>query len=98
MPQPKESRLALAGAFGLSSVIVLTLSAALSYVSTNRWVDHTLQVRQAAEDWTIALLDAESATHEYVVTEEPLLLQAYDRAISRERAEGAAVRDLVVDN
>jgi PAS domain S-box-containing protein len=94
----KPGRLALAAVLGLSAVIVLCVSAAISYVSANRWVDHTLDVRQETEQWVIALLKAETDVRGAVVSREPLLLQPYGEAVLEERTKAAIVRDLVIDN
>jgi CHASE3 domain sensor protein len=94
----RPGRLALAAVLGLSAVIVLCVSAAISYVSANRWVDHTLDVRQETEQWVIALLKAESEVRGAVVSREPLLLQPYDEAVLEERTKATIVRDLVIDN
>jgi PAS domain S-box-containing protein len=98
MPRQNQRRAILGAALGLGAVIVLSALAAASYVSANRWVDHTLEVQKQADEWTIALLESGTAVRGYVVSGQPDLLAPYDAAARRERVEAATVRGLVVDN
>jgi PAS domain S-box-containing protein len=98
MPRQNQRRAILGAALGLGAVIVLSVSAGVSYVSANRWVDHTLEVQKQADEWTIALLESGTAVRGYVVSGQPDLLAPYDVAARRERVEAAIVRGLVVDN
>jgi PAS domain S-box-containing protein len=97
MARSKHDRLALAASLGLAVVIVLSGSAAVSYLSMNRWVDHTLQVQQEAEDWTIALIDAWSNGRASIVTAQDSLVAASDAAVDLERSKAADLQALVAD-
>jgi PAS domain S-box-containing protein len=94
---PKQDRLALVAGFGLLVVVVLSVLSALSYVSANQWVDHTLEVRQESDEWSIALLDADTAMRG-VVSGHPLAMAHFHEALPVERAKAGRVRTLVSDN
>jgi PAS domain S-box-containing protein len=97
MPPPKRDHVGLGAAVALAVVIVLSSVAAGSYVSMNRWVDHTLQVRQEVDEWTFALIDAWSNGRASIVTGQASLIVQHDAAVELGRAKAASVKDLVAD-
>jgi len=98
VPGQRHSGPIVGAAASLAAVIALSAFAALSYVSANRWVDHTLDVRQAADEWTIALLDAATSARESIRSDPPILRSRLDGAIEEERARASRMRRLVADN
>jgi PAS domain S-box-containing protein len=93
-----EDRLFVVAALALAAIVALSASAATAYVSSNRLVDHTLEVRQAADAWTMSLLDAETSVRGYVVSPAPSMLGPFQSIRTTEPAEVARLRALVADN
>jgi PAS domain S-box-containing protein len=98
MVRPKHDVLALAAALGLAGLIAVCAFAAVAYRSAIRWVDHTLEVRRAAEEWTVALLAADLFARDCVASEEPALQASYAGAVRVEREKAERLRQLVSDN
>ena len=98
MVRSKQNQLLVAAGVSLAAVIALSVSAAASYASASRWVDHTLEVRQTASEWMIALLEADASARGYVAAGAQDFLAPFRAALPRERALAARVTELVVDN
>jgi PAS domain S-box-containing protein len=98
MVRPRHDVLALAAAVGLAGVIALSAFAAIAYRSAIRWIDHTLEVRRAAEEWTAALLEADLRARDCILSEEPALDTSYEDAVRTEREKAMRLRQLVSDN
>jgi PAS domain S-box-containing protein len=89
--------LATAGA-ALLGLIALSGAGALSYMSALRWVDHTLEVRQDADEWLTSLLDADIVARGVVAGRRQDSRASYERELAEERADAARVRAVVADN
>src|ERR1700684_530827 len=98
MRRRNPSRLALGAAFGLVALIVLSALSALSYVSANRWLDHTLEVRQRTDAWAVTVLDAARGVYGYLLSGRSAFLAPYQNAIERETQQGERIASLVQDN
>jgi PAS domain S-box-containing protein len=98
MVRPKHDQLALLAALGLAALIALFAFAAVAYRSAIRWVDHTLEVRRAAEEWTVALLSADLRARERVASDDSAHEGWYEDALRVEREKAARLWELVSDN
>ncbi len=98
VPRSNAQRLYLGAALGLVVVVVLCAAALDAYVSSARWVDHTLEVRQESYEWLTAVLDANSAAHDYIATGQTGPLVPFEAALATEQAKASLVRSLVNDN
>jgi PAS domain S-box-containing protein len=98
MVRPRHDRFAVAAALGLVGLIALCAFAAVAYRGAIRWVDHTLEVRRAAEEWTVALLVADLRAQDCVTSSKSTLYESYGDAIRLEREKGERLRQLVGDN
>ena len=64
-------------------LFVFVISAAIPFYNftmmrdSERWVDHTMQVLQAADSLRIAVVDAETGQRGYLLTQDPLYLQPF---------------------
>lgn len=94
----RTERVFQAAAVGLGLVTVLVAVAAAQYVAANRWVEHTLDVRRLADEWLMAVLDAQASLRGYVATQQPELLVPFHSAKNAEPAEEELLRRLVADN
>jgi PAS domain S-box-containing protein len=96
-PQHKHARrLIISAALALSAVVGLFTASSISYMSANAAVDHTLQVQQAADEWLVALLDAETGARGYVIaSRQDGMLEPYEAALKSERATAEHVKQLV---
>ena len=84
---------------GLCAVIGLFVAGSVSYLSANARIDHTLQVQEAADEWLVALLDAETGARGYIiVSEQRAFLDPYESALQTERATAARVASLLADD
>jgi PAS domain S-box-containing protein len=83
---------------GLVALIVLSALSALSYVSANRWVDHTLEVRQRTDAWAVTVLDAARGVHGYLLSGQSAFLAPYQNAVERETHQADRIANLVQDN
>src|SRR5579863_6069130 len=98
MRRRNPSRLALGAALGLVVLIVLSALSAFSYVSANRWVDHTLEVRQRTDAWAVTVLDAARGVHGYLLSGQSAFLAPYQNAVERETRQAERIASLVQDN
>ena len=96
--RPSGGGLFLGAGIGFAAVLLLCALSAASYVSAVRWVDHTLEVQEEADEWLVAVLDAEACARGFVATGRPVFLEPYQDALTRERTEAALLRSLVMDN
>jgi PAS domain S-box-containing protein len=97
-PPPSTRGLFLGAALGLLAAVTLCGVTAAAYVSSVRWVDHTLEVRQESSQWLASVLDAETGARGFVAGGLPVFLEPYDAALPTERAKASLVRSLVADN
>ncbi|MGA7121938.1 MAG: ATP-binding protein [Polyangiaceae bacterium] len=97
-PRPRATRLFLATAIGLTAVAALCGTAVGAYVSATRWANHAIDVRGELYEWLTAVLDAQSGAHGCVASSRPVFLDAYEAALSKERAKASLVQRLIVDN
>ncbi len=98
MPRPRSDFVILCAAVGIAVAVAITAATSISYVAANRWVDHTLEVDQEADEWLIAVLDTQTGLRGFVLSGTPIFLAPYESAISRERARAAHLKELVQDN
>ncbi|HEY6729335.1 MAG TPA: CHASE3 domain-containing protein, partial [Polyangiaceae bacterium] len=85
-------------ALGLLALLCLATFAGASYLSALRWVDHTLEVLKAGDDWMVALLDAQARARGYAFADDPSFLGDFEESLARERAAAKRLRELVRDN
>jgi signal transduction histidine kinase/CHASE3 domain sensor protein/ActR/RegA family two-component response regulator len=98
-PVKNAKRFLLGGAVALVAVIALFVAGTSSYFSANRWVDHTLQVQRATDEWLAALLNAEAGARGYVIApENSAFVRTYEAGQGREREVSARLLELVADN
>jgi PAS domain S-box-containing protein len=83
---------------GLVTVIFLWAVAARSYVSAVRWVNHTLEVGLAADEWLVTLYDAHMRSRSYAISGDGEELAHYRAAVARERELARRIERLVADN
>ena len=88
----------MGAAFALAAVVALCAAWVGAYISSTRWVEHTLEVRQQLYDWRAALVDADASVRAYVSGGQPAVLESYEPALKRERAAAITTRRLVDDN
>jgi methyl-accepting chemotaxis protein len=93
----------LAAAFGLAG-LVLVVIAVFGYRSTHllleseRWVNHTFEVRQKLAHLKSSLVDAETAERGYVITGKDEFLEPYETAARGIPSVLAALRSATADN
>jgi PAS domain S-box-containing protein len=93
--RPGPRRLFVGAAIGLVSAVALCSAAFSAYLSSARWMDRTVELRQ---EWLTSLLDAETAARSTIAAG-PLGSPApYDSALLTERAKASLLRDMVVDD
>jgi signal transduction histidine kinase/CHASE3 domain sensor protein len=96
--RPKTERQLIGAALGLLGLVALLAAGAVSYALANRWVRHTLEVRQAADDWMIALLEVKTEARDFVLHRESASSESYEAARRRERQKANVVAALLADN
>jgi PAS domain S-box-containing protein len=89
--------LRLAG-LGLAALVGLCALAAISYTHAVRWVEHTVDVRSEADEWLIAVVEAQSRARGYALSQNPVFLEPYAAALARGNHSARTLRTLVVDN
>jgi PAS domain S-box-containing protein len=94
----RAGRLFIGAAFALGAVVALCAATVGAYVSSTRWVEHSLEVRQQLYEWRAAILDADTSARGYTAGGQDGFLASYDSALKRERAVAATTRSLVDDN
>jgi PAS domain S-box-containing protein len=97
-PRPNTERQLWGAALGLASLIAVFAAGAVSYASANLWLHRMLHVRQEADDWFLALLDAEAGARGYIISAQSGFLAPYESALRGERAKAAIVKSLVRDD
>jgi methyl-accepting chemotaxis protein len=65
-------------AFVGTAVLLLAYRAA----DAERWVNHTLEVRQAARELMNSALNAETGVRGFLLTDDPLFSEPYDAALN----------------
>jgi PAS domain S-box-containing protein len=83
---------------GLAAVFGLSAASAVSYLSALGWVDHTLEVRNAIDDWRSRVRAADKVGGDFVATGDPSLRDRFTDALVRQRESGQKLRALVADN
>lgn len=79
-------------AFGAAlALCVVTVTA---YVTSNRWVDHSLQVSAVTTEWLRALIDAETGARGYIISEKQSFLEPYSAALTKAQSAGGELHDL----
>ena len=94
----RNRRLWIGAAFGVSSLIALVVAGIVSYVAAYGWVDHTLQVRQQLDEWSLAAMDAETSMRGYVLSGDLQFANRFQSAVDRQVRQAELVRGLVADN
>jgi PAS domain S-box-containing protein len=94
----RTRRLFLGATLGLAAAIALCAAVLGTYISSARWVDHTLEVRQESHDWLTVIVDAEAGVRAFVAGGRPAFLEPYDSALETAAAKAALLRGLVSDN
>jgi PAS domain S-box-containing protein len=80
------------------AVFGLCAASAVSYVSALAWVDHTLEVRNAIDQWRSGVRAADKAGADFVATREPRLRERFVNALSRQRDIANRLRTLVANS
>ena len=93
-----NNRLRIGAALGLLSLLGLVAFGLMSYLSMDRWIAHTVEVRQEADDWLVALLEAQTGVRGYIMSGQRQALGTYESAVRRERRQAGVVGALVSDN
>ena len=94
-PHRRVLRIATAG---LVVAVVMCAAALGAYLSSARWLDHTLEVRHESYEWLTAVLDADATSRAYVALGRPEAEEGFDAAVATAKAKLSLVRALVVDN
>jgi signal transduction histidine kinase len=87
-----------------SALVILVLVGVLSYRSMlqsdedRQWVTHTRVVMEKLDAALINLLDIETGTQGYILTEERSYLEPYKKALIKVRQNVKDVRELTLDN
>ena len=84
----------LIAAGGILAFAVASVAAWASYDSANQWVEHTQYVQRRADEWAIALLDAEASARAHARSATPV----DEGPFAREREAAGQLEALVVDN
>lgn len=99
VPKPAQNnRLHIAATLGVVSLMVLVISGIISYITLDRWADHAVRVQAQADDWVIALQDAQSAVRAYALSGQTGDLSPYTELLARGGAQAASARSMVADN
>jgi PAS domain S-box-containing protein len=99
LPRENTRRLIISAALGLCAVIALFGVGSVSYLSASARVDHTLEVQAAADEWLVALLDAETGARGYIIASgQAAFLAPYESALATERDSAARVKNLVASD
>ena len=93
--RPGPRRLFVGAALGLAAAVALCSAAFSAYLSSARWMDRTLDLRQ---EWLTSLLDAETAAHHTIAAGALGSPAAYDAALATARTKASLLRDMVVDD
>jgi signal transduction histidine kinase/CHASE3 domain sensor protein/ActR/RegA family two-component response regulator len=96
--RPKTERQLIGAALGLVALVALLALGATSYATANRWVQRTLAVRQAADDWMIALHDVKAAARDLALYADLALIVPYEACARRELQKASTLRALIADN
>jgi signal transduction histidine kinase len=78
--------------------VVATLYAFAMFGASVRRVEHTLLVKQSAQDWLVQVLDAEAAQRAYLVSPKDEFLDPYRDALARAHEEAERLRAMTGDN
>jgi PAS domain S-box-containing protein len=83
---------------GLAAVFGLSAAAAVSYLSAVAWVDHTLDVRNAIDEWRSRVRAADKFGSDFVATQDPKLRELFIGELSRQRDAAQRLRTLVAND
>lgn len=97
-PRRRAGGLFFVAAAALAVAGLLFAAGMASYISAERWVNHTLEVRRQVSEWLATVLDGETGARGYVATGNPVFVEPYEAAVIRERDQAASVQNLVADN
>jgi PAS domain S-box-containing protein len=99
LPFPKSAppRLWLA-TLGLAAVLGLSITSAVAYLSALARVEHTLDVRNAIDEWRSRVRSADKLGADSVLAGDAGLRERFVSALARQREAGQKLRALVVDN
>jgi PAS domain S-box-containing protein len=81
---------------GLSVFLIFTQVGILG--SARAWLDHTRDVIAANQQLLASIQEVEDAERGYILTQDPLYLQSYDRANNAIPGQESGLKQLVVDN
>lgn len=96
--RPQSSRLLLAGALALLGILALAVSAAISYGSALRWIDHANEVQREVDAWVLAVGDVQSDVRGYVATDRGAFVEKHDSLSEAVHARAVSLERLVRDN
>jgi signal transduction histidine kinase/ActR/RegA family two-component response regulator len=82
----------------LAIVAIAVLVLAYRAAEAERWVDHTIEVRQAVRELMNSALNAETGVRGFLLTEDPSFLEPYDAALSVLPGRLDELRRLTADN
>ncbi len=94
--RPRSGRLFVGAALGLAAVVALCAIAVGAYLSSSRWVSHTLVVRDEVYSWLTSMIEMQAAARAHLATGAPIA--PYDAAVARASAEADRMRALAADN
>ncbi|HUI96362.1 MAG TPA: CHASE3 domain-containing protein [Xanthobacteraceae bacterium] len=89
--------------FAASCALLLGAGAAVLFLAyrtseADRWVAHTIEVRQLARELMNTAVDAETGVRGYLLTDDPAFLEPYDAASAKLPGTLDALRGLTADN
>ncbi|MES1182345.1 MAG: CHASE3 domain-containing protein, partial [Myxococcales bacterium] len=95
---PQSSRFLLAGALALLGILALAISAATSYTSALRWIDHANEVQRNLDGWELTVADVQNDVRGYIATNQQMFVERHGPTLDHMHANTAALQRLVADN
>jgi PAS domain S-box-containing protein len=95
---PQSSRFLLAGALALLGILALAVSAATSYTSALRWIDHANDVQRDVDAWELTVGDVQNDVSGYIATNRPVFVERRGTTLDHLHASTVALLRLVADN
>jgi len=96
--RPQSSRSLLAGALALVGILALAVSAAISYGSALRWIDHANEVQRGVDAWVLGLTDVQNDVRGFIATDRGAFVEEHVAMAKTVRARAASLERLVSDN
>ncbi len=96
--RPLVGRLFVGAALTLAAVVVLCAASVGAYLSANRWVSHTLLVRDEVYSWLTSVIDAQAAARAYLAGAGSVSIESYDASLARARGEASRMQALIADS